>query len=153
MELDQLRIWYEKAVQDGDDAEQFWKRMADYRGLHGATLGYKAAARALLARYAWNPYNKLTYLKESMALFRKAVRLDPQNIEIRFLRFAIQHYIPGFLDQSENLEEDKDIMSAHLHRYADFDLKEAHAHTFIRFFEESGRFEEEELASLRQQLS
>ena len=82
--LDELRKQYEKAVVEEEDAELMWNWLENYKGVQGVILAYKASSRALMARYSWNPYNKLSYLKESMKFFRKAVKADAENIEIRF---------------------------------------------------------------------
>lgn len=73
-------------------------------------LGYLSASQALLAKHSWNPYYKLEYLQKSMNILQSAIAKDPQNIELRFLRFSIQHYIPSFLGMSKNLLEDRDMM-------------------------------------------
>lgn len=151
-ELDTLRTQYEGAVQGEKAAEKMWRGLKSYTGLEGIKLAYKASAQALLARYAWNPYSKLSHLREAMKVFKHAVRLDPQNIEIRFLRFAIQHYIPEFLDQSKDLHEDMEIMIAHLKDFTDFQMEKGHAETFLEFFKESDRFSEETLAKLKAEL-
>ena len=150
--LDELRKQYEKAVVKEEEAELMWTWLEDYEGTQGEILAYKASSRALMARYSWNPYNKLSYLKESMKFFRKAVKVDAENIEIRFLRFAIQHYIPSFLDLSEEIHEDKEVMMRNFSRYADFHLQKSHVEAFVRFFEESNRFEPEELSHIHQIL-
>ena len=150
--LEELRKQYEQAVIEEEAAEDLWEWLENYEGTDGATLAYKASARALMARYSWNPYNKLSYLKESMKVFSKATKADPDNIEIRFLRFAIQHYIPSFLELSEEIHEDKKVMMENLSKYVDFSLQRAHVEAFVRFFEESGRFNPQELESMKKKL-
>ncbi|MBC7388642.1 MAG: hypothetical protein H7329_05495 [Opitutaceae bacterium] len=73
-------------------------------------IGYFGASQALLAKHSWNPYLKLEYLYISMTTLQSAISLEPQNLELRFLRFSIQHYIPSFLGVSKNLIEDRDMM-------------------------------------------
>jgi hypothetical protein len=41
-----------------------------------------------------------------MELLSKAVEQSPENLEIRFIRFAILHHIPGFLGHSIEKQED-----------------------------------------------
>jgi hypothetical protein len=41
---------------------------------------------------------------------KKAVDLDPNNLEIRFMRFSILHHTPAFLGFSKDLEEDRKVI-------------------------------------------
>ena len=38
---------------------------------------------------------------------KNAVERNPTNLEIRFMRFSIQHHTPAFLGLSKDLEEDR----------------------------------------------
>jgi hypothetical protein len=69
-------------------------------GYHGASL---AAAPVCIN----NPVKKLSYFKKGRQLLDEAVKKDPGNIEIRFLRFATQNNAPGFLGYNDNLDDDK----------------------------------------------
>jgi hypothetical protein len=67
---------------------------------------YKAALKSVRSKHAFWPVSKLNYFNESMALFEEAVRQDPNNLEIRFLRFTILHYVPSFLGHSSERNSD-----------------------------------------------
>lgn len=148
MSPESLRAHYQQAVQDADAARYLWEALADYQGLQGIVVAYKASARALMARHAWNPYHKYGYVREALRLFGQAIRLEPQQLEIRFLRFAVLHYMPGFLYESEDLEEDKAVMKDQFAHYRDAGLSHAQARTFLEFYQESGRFSQDELNTL-----
>ena len=70
-------------------------------------VGYIGTLEALKAKHSWNPYNKIRYVAMSQKTMKKAVEQDPNNLEIRFMRFSIQHYTPSFLGFSKDLEEDR----------------------------------------------
>ena len=147
-----LRSWYRAAVPDEAAASAFWDRLAGYRGEDPLVLGYRAAARCLMARTVWNPWLKLTYVQEAMGLFREAVRRNPEHLEVRFLRFSIQHHLPAFLNESRELAADRQALLAQLPHYPDWNLSAEEAAEFVRFFEESGRFSPAELAQARAAL-
>lgn len=69
-------------------------------------VAYWAACEGLRAKFVFSPYKKIHYINQAQKIFINAAQLEPQNIEIRFLRFSMQHNIPAFLGQSKNLEED-----------------------------------------------
>lgn len=150
--LAELREQYQRAVTDAEAADTFWQWLEDYAGNEGIVHAYRGSALALIGSHAWNPVKKLGCVQQANRAFRRAVRLDPQNIEIRFLRFAIQHHLPGFLGESTNLEEDKAVTLAHFHRYRDFDLSDQHAYQFWDFYAQSGRFSEAEIAEMKQHV-
>jgi hypothetical protein len=68
--------------------------------------GYIGTLEALKAKHALNPYFKIKYLSNSEKTFKAAVSRDPHNIEIRFLRFSVEHHVPGFLGYNKNLNAD-----------------------------------------------
>ena len=69
-------------------------------------LGYYGATETLIAKHAFNPFRKLSKLNDGLEKIAKAIKQNPDNLEIRFLRFSILHYIPGFLGFSKEREED-----------------------------------------------
>ena len=42
-----------------------------------------------------------------MENIEKAIEMDPQNAELRFIRLSIQKNIPSFLNYHSNLKEDE----------------------------------------------
>ncbi|MCK9279794.1 MAG: hypothetical protein M0P71_04175 [Melioribacteraceae bacterium] len=69
-------------------------------------MAYYGGLLSIKSKNAFWPFTKLSYFNESMELMTKAVALSPENLEIRFIRFAILHHIPGFLGHSEEKKED-----------------------------------------------
>ncbi len=69
-------------------------------------MAYRAACEGLQAKYVFNPYKKVMYVKQAQKLFSTAVQNSPQNIEVRFLRFSMEHNLPSFLGLSAHLQDD-----------------------------------------------
>lgn len=72
-------------------------------------IAYKDAAKMTLANCVGNPWKKYQYFKRGKGELEKAIELEPENIEIRFLRFAVQINLPGILNYN-NTEEDKQFL-------------------------------------------
>lgn len=70
---------------------------------------YKGSSRAMMARLVILPVTKHKYFSEGKALIEKAVKLEPSNPEIRFLRLMIQLHVPAFL-KYDNRDEDKQFL-------------------------------------------
>lgn len=101
-----LRRHYEQAAADKQAGEKFYNLLRDYAGHDALVLGYKAASEAIKARDA-SMLNKLTYVQQAAKTFERAVALDSDNAEIRFLRFSVENNLPPFLGLSKHVEEDK----------------------------------------------
>ena len=104
-----LRRQYELAAADKAAGEKFYNLLADYQDRNALVLGYKAASEAIRARDA-SMFNKLTYVQDAAKTFEQAVGLDPQNPEIRFLRFSVESNLPAFLGLSKHVDEDKEML-------------------------------------------
>ncbi len=86
-------------------------------------LAYKAGAEALKSKHAFWPFVKMSKLNDSMDLFRVAVSQDPDNLEIRFMRYSILYYVPGVLgyDDVEDLDKAKIIDLIQEEKYANLE--------------------------------
>jgi len=106
-DIDKIRLDYIAAVNDSKKAEVFYQELKAIAKPDALILAYLGSAEALRAKHAFNPINKLSYLKQGSKTLAKAVDLSPNNIEVRFLRFSLEHYIPSFLGYNKNLEADR----------------------------------------------
>ncbi|MEO0897899.1 MAG: hypothetical protein AAFY71_15940 [Bacteroidota bacterium] len=143
--ITEIRSFYREAVDSSRKSSKLWADLSKLEPKEGIHLAYQASARALMANHEWNPLTKLSLLKEAMGLFQKAVDKDPHNIEIRFLRFAIQHHTPDALQLSKHLNEDRDTFVKYAKDYASFDLKGEHMYAFLSFLKKSRRFSKEQI--------
>lgn len=72
-------------------------------------IAYKGAAEMTLANCVGNPWKKYQYFKSGKSELEAAINQDPDNFEIRYLRFAVQINLPGILNYN-NIEEDKQFL-------------------------------------------
>ncbi|NTW24331.1 MAG: hypothetical protein HGA37_06500 [Lentimicrobium sp.] len=77
-------------------------------------MAYYGAATAAAPACISSPAKKISYFRRGKQLIAEAVRLQPDNFEIRFLRFATQTKTPSFLGYDQNIEEDKRYLLANL---------------------------------------
>lgn len=75
---------------------------------------YYGAASAAAPACLGNPAKKIAYFRKGKQLLADAVRLQPDNFEIRFLRFATQSKTPSFLGYDQHIGEDKRFLLANL---------------------------------------
>ena len=92
-------------------------------------------------------------MNDSQTTFKAAVAKDPHNIEIRFMRFSIEHNLPKFLGYDDNLISDRLEMIKQIdnknYSAADQHLVKA----IILFLIDSKRCTPSETNKLQQQLA
>lgn len=115
--------------------------------------GYIGTLEALKAKHAWNPYYKIKYLNNSEKTFKAAVATDPHNIEIRFMRFSIEHNVPKFLGYTKNLVDDKLEMIRQIDAQYYASADKALVKSIIRFMLDSERCTAAEQKNLSQHLA
>lgn len=115
--ISNLRDLYPKASAKEEVGRKFYDKMATYKGTNPVVLGYQAVSEAVMAKFAWSPYQKLRHIRNSGKIFQQALASDPRNPEVRFLRYTVEYSVPRYLKMSENLAQDRDIVVDHLLRY------------------------------------
>lgn len=75
---------------------------------------YYGASAAAAPECVTNPATKISWFRKGKSLLDEAVKADPSNFEIRFLRFATQDKAPGFLGYNDNIKDDKDFIISNL---------------------------------------
>lgn len=92
--------------------------------------GYKACALVLMAKYVFNPVNKLAYFSKGSQLLDKCILADKENTELRFLRLSVQLKSPSFLGYNKNIDEDKDLVVNNIHKTINIEWQQF-ASTFL----------------------
>jgi hypothetical protein len=108
-------------------------------------LAYFGGAEALKAKHAFWPFNKLSYFNSAMGILETAVNKEPENLEIRFIRFSILNNIPGILGHSKEREIDKNKIILLLCRKNYFQLKESIQDGIIQYMLDSGGLSPEQI--------
>jgi hypothetical protein len=107
-------------------------------------LAYYGGVEALKAKHAFWPFNKLSHFNNSMDILKTAVKEEPDNLEIRFIRFSILDNVPGILGFSEEREIDKDEIISLLCNKDYSKLNPKIQRNIIRYMINSGRLSAEQ---------
>ena len=75
--------------------------------------GYLAVAYMMKSNHANLPWTKLNYFYKGKKLLEKAIKEEPERVELRFFRYEIQVKIPKGL-RYNNIEEDKKMLLAYI---------------------------------------
>jgi hypothetical protein len=123
-ELVALRNLYYEAAAGKTDTESFEKFLKSSTGIKSSVIkGYQGLGLMLRAREAWNPYDKLKSFNKGKQLLDEAVKNDPSEMELRFLRFSVQNNVPSFLGYHDRMAEDKTVILTVYAYSKDADLK------------------------------
>ncbi len=101
---------------DGTDCNAL--RLAEYFETNpprdAVMTAYYGASSAAAPQCILNPASKISYFRRGKQLLAKAVEQQPENFEIRFLRFATQTMTPDFLGYNQHIAEDKAFLLKNL---------------------------------------
>lgn len=75
------------------------------------------------AKHAWMPYEKLSLFNQGRELLESLIKSNPENIELRYIRYCIQLNIPSFLGY-DNRVSDKLFLQLHLKQIDDAELNQ-----------------------------
>lgn len=141
----EVRKKYFDAIGNERKIEKLLTELKQIKNPSPLLLAYRAACESMIAQFVWNPYTKLSQVNKSFDFFEKAIGEDSQNVEIRFLRFSVQHNVPDFLRKNREFEEDKDVL---VQNFEDADFDAEFRQFIIGYLKDSGRFEAKELEVL-----
>lgn len=140
-EFDEIQTWL------------FYEKVGKISQKTPVIKAYEGVAEALLAKIVWNPFTKISYLRTSRDKLREAIVNSPSNVEIRFLRFSTQYYLPSILGFSDDLQEDKEAIMNNLEFLNQNDLEDELLQFIIQFMEESNLCSNEEIITLQNKLN
>ncbi len=76
------------------------------------------------AKFVKSKKEKKEYFKEGVSLLESAIKVEPSNIEIRYIRLSVQENSPKFLGYHKNIEEDKQFILKNYKSISSAELKE-----------------------------
>lgn len=120
--LSQIRGLYQRAAEDETVGKKLLKSTEAFDENNPVFFGYYGAAHMMMAKHVINPFSKMSHFNKGKKIYTRAIQLAPENIELRFLRFAVQSKTPGFLGYKENLEEDKNFLLSQIKEVSDREL-------------------------------
>lgn len=104
--LQTLRTNYPSAVQSQQICKAALTTIDSLATPSSIESAYIGAYYAVWASHTSAPIDKLRSFKKGKSFLERAVKQDPENAEIRFLRLTIQYNAPGILQYKNAIEED-----------------------------------------------
>ena len=106
----QLRQQLIRAINNSNTTDSMYNSLIAIPVKSPVIVGYIGTLQALKAKHTWNPYSKMKQVANAEKTFEKAIKADPHNLELRYLRYSVEHNLPKILGQSKNMDADKQEM-------------------------------------------
>lgn len=151
--LPKIRAAFVRALNSKQVSDSLYNSLDALQDKSPVLVAYTGSAEAMRALHTWNPYFKIKYVKDAEQSYAKAVKQEPLNIEIRFLRFSMEHYVPGFLGYNKNLQADKNEIITQLHAGHHGTADAGTVKAIVEFLLQSKRCTVQENDFLKRQLS
>lgn len=154
-DLKKIREDYIASISDSKKADALCNQLQSIKNPDALILAYLGSAQAIKAKHAWNPVNKIGFLKQGFNTINQAVIKEPGNLEVRFLRFSLQFYVPSFLGYSKNIDADKDKIISLLQnqKSANMNIDKKIIKDMVNFMIDSKKCDAQEITILRKVLA
>ncbi|WP_154657191.1 hypothetical protein [Hugenholtzia roseola] len=143
-DIEQIRKAYFSATDSERKTESLLKEVQKKSATDPVYRAYEGACEAILAKYMWSPYSKFAQVNKAKDLFKKAIEAAPDNAEIRFLRFSVQHNLPDFLRNESDFQADKKFLLQTFEQNQIELLSPYLIQQIATFLTQSGRYKPEE---------
>ena len=113
-ELVMIREVYYQSVKDEDAAKKLCSVTAGGKVPAAVVAGYNAVGKIMMCNYVSNPYSKLKYFYAGRDALEKSVTAAPTNVELRYLRYAVQRNTPALLHYKGSIAADRQVIEKYL---------------------------------------
>src|SRR5690606_31524269 len=114
--LDVVRANYNKLVSDKDLCKKMISELAETKDNSATHLAYLGGLQTIWANHVFNPISKLNTFKEGKKNIDQAIKKEPDNVELRFIRLSVQKNAPSFLGYKSNRNEDAKFIKENRHQ-------------------------------------
>jgi len=104
-----IRSLYRQALSAESALNDFSSKSKSLANADPLAKAYYGTALALRARASISPTTKLSLANQAQEQLNTAATLQPQNLEIRFLRYSFEYGTPSFLNMKKHMLSDKPL--------------------------------------------
>lgn len=122
-DLDVVRANYNKLVSDKELCEKMIADLDKAKNNSATHLAYLGALQTIWANHVFSPISKLGTFKEGKKNIEQAIKKEPDNVELRFIRLSVQKNAPSFLGYKSNINEDTEFIKENRHQIGSEILK------------------------------
>lgn len=108
--LDVVRANYNKLVSDKELCEKMIAELTETKNNSATHMAYLGGVQTIWANHVFSPISKLNTFKEGKKNIEQAIKKEPENVELRFIRLSVQKNAPSFLGYKSNINEDTEFI-------------------------------------------
>jgi hypothetical protein len=150
--LDSIRNVFFELTFNSQQAPEFYQYLSCLEDPSPVIIAYRGAIEAILTKHKWNPFDKINCLNKSEQSFNEAIVLNPQDVEVRFIRYSVEQHIPRILGFSKHIKEDEVFIANRLEHMKSIDISLEMKKYIVHFLMEKSKLPQEQLSRLREAL-
>lgn len=104
--LDEVRTNYNKLAADKALCKKMILALEETKDNSATHLGYLGGLQTIWANHVFSPISKLNTFNKGKKNLEQAIKKEPKNVELRFIRLSVQKNAPSFLGYYSNIKED-----------------------------------------------
>lgn len=108
--LDEVRTNYNKLAADKALCKKMILALEETKDNSATHLAYLGGLQTIWANHTLNPLDKLSTFKKGKKNIEAAIKKEPNNAELRFIRLSVQKNAPKFLGYQSNIKEDVEFI-------------------------------------------
>ncbi|PRD57121.1 hypothetical protein C5749_07920 [Sphingobacterium gobiense] len=108
--LDKVRTNYNAFLSDKALCQQTITELEKTKDNSVTLLGYLGGLQTIRANHVFSPISKLNTFNKGKNNIEQAIKKDPNNAELRFIRLSVQKNAPSFLGYKSNIKEDTEFI-------------------------------------------
>lgn len=147
LNLSEVRLLYKEANSSKENTMALYQKLESVtKNDNKVLVAYKGAVLAMTAKYEKGSKHRIEIFKNGISFVEYAIEVEPQNLEIRFVRLSLQQNSPKFLKYNKHLGEDKKFVLTNYSHIQSSELK-----NYIKdYILHSNNFTEEEKTVISQ---
>jgi len=105
-DIEKIREIYFFSDKDENICDSISLLLKNMNSENNLVLAYNGANTLLYCTKTNNVFKKFSYFEQGKYMIEQAIKNEPKNVEIAFLRYINQKNTPWYLNYKKNIEED-----------------------------------------------
>ncbi|MDY0090559.1 MAG: hypothetical protein RBR78_09360 [Flavobacteriaceae bacterium] len=114
-DFESIRKNYDQFVSDKELCQKTLKQLSESKNDSALHQAYLGVLETVWANHVISPFKKLKTFKSGKQNIDAAIGLEPENVEIRFIRLSVQKNAPSFLGYNNHIKEDTAFIKKNRH--------------------------------------
>tara|TARA_B100001758_G_C18231351_1_gene515523 strand:- start:46 stop:504 length:459 start_codon:yes stop_codon:yes gene_type:complete len=121
--IEDVRSMYFKSIDNISECTSLKVLLNSFEKKDNTINAYIGANALIYCKLSNDVFEKFSYFQEGKKMIEEAIKIDPNNLEIKFLRYINQNNTPWFLNYKNNITEDYKFITSNLNLIHDEGFK------------------------------